>query len=164
MAEKNTKETIKRYAVLALGVVFLAVGYYRLFYEKKAALPAAAAAQPEIQLVVPEVKASSPSPDGRVRPPAAERRASIVRDIFSPAVSAAAPEKATTEKEPGSAPATFTLKGTIVAGNRPIAIINGRFVRTGDWIDGYQVVKIGKRNVWLESAGHVISVDAMPYE
>jgi len=164
LTEKNTKEAIKRYAVIALAVVFLAVGYFQFFRETKKPVPTATAAQPETQLVAPEVKPLKTSKDVQARVPAAERRPAVIRDIFAPGESAPSPEKTSTETPETPAATAFTLKGTIVAGARPAAIINGRFVRTGDWIDGYQVVKIDRKNVWLESGGHRISVDAMPHE
>ena len=49
---------------------------------------------------------------------------------------------------PGS---TLKLSGTIVDSGRPIAIINGKFLRTGQWIDGFQVAKITKNGVLLRS-------------
>jgi hypothetical protein len=163
MAERNTKETIKRYSVLCLAVVFIAVGYFRFFHEQEKSMPAATAAQSEIPLVVPEVKTPSPSRDGRTRVPVTDRWPAAVRDIFSPGEFAPANET-TIEQKQTPAPTSFTLKGTIVAGNRPIAIINNRFVRTGDWIEGYRVVKIDTKKVWLESGNHRIAVDVMPYE
>jgi len=45
----------------------------------------------------------------------------------------------------------MTLKGTIVGGKNTLAIINDRFVRLRDWIDDYQIVKITKDRVFLQS-------------
>ena len=163
MTEKNTKETIKRYSVLCLAVVFIAIGYFRFFHEQEKSMPAATVAQPEIPLVVPEVKPPKSSQDGRARVPVADRRPATVRDIFSPGESAPAKET-TVETQQTPTPVSFTLKGTIVAGNRPVAIINDRFVRIGDLIEGYRVMKIDKRKVWLESGNHQVVLDAMPYE
>ncbi len=46
------------------------------------------------------------------------------------------------------------LNGTIVGGNNPVAIINNQFLRTGEWIGGYQVVKIDKYKVLLSSGDY----------
>jgi type II secretory pathway component PulC len=151
--------------------VFIAVGYFRFFQEKKDAMPSGAAPQPEMPLVVPDVKNPKSFQDGRVRIPVAERRPAVVRDVFTPGESAPSPEGrppspdgTPIEKQQTAVSATFKLKGTIVADNRPLAIINDRFVRTGDEIEGYRVVKIETKRVWLESGNHRVVVGAMPYE
>jgi hypothetical protein len=41
--------------------------------------------------------------------------------------------------------------GVIVGGGDPIAIINGQFVRTGERIGKYKVVRIGEKEVFLRS-------------
>ena len=46
---------------------------------------------------------------------------------------------------------SLNLKGTIVGGERPIAIINDQFLRQGDQIGEFKVVNIGKKEVVLNS-------------
>ena len=48
-------------------------------------------------------------------------------------------------------PPTFRLRGTIVGGERPLAIIDDRFVRVGDRIGDYNVIRIRKKDVLLMS-------------
>ena len=43
------------------------------------------------------------------------------------------------------------LKGTIVGGKRPIAIIDDQLYRMGDQIGEYKIILIGKNKVLLES-------------
>lgn len=77
-----------------------------------------------------------------------------IRDIFSPLNSPPRAEKTSEEKEVERSdppPPSFTLKGTIVGGRNPIAIIDDQFVRPGDWVGEYRVVKIGKKEVVLDS-------------
>ncbi len=57
----------------------------------------------------------------------------------------------------------MTLKGTIVGGKRPIAIINDRFVRMGDRIGDYQVVEIDKDRVTLRSGIYEIVLEVLTY-
>jgi hypothetical protein len=46
------------------------------------------------------------------------------------------------------------LKGTIVGGGIPIAIIDDQFVRVGDGIANYKVVKIAGNRVFLTSGNY----------
>jgi hypothetical protein len=39
----------------------------------------------------------------------------------------------------------------VAGGENPLALINDTFVRTGDSIDGYRVVRIDKKEVFLDS-------------
>ena len=73
----------------------------------------------------------------------------VTRDIFAPR-KALTVEKSKSEK-PQEAPPTFRLKGTIVGGQRPLAIIDDQFVRVGDRIGDYNVVRIRKKDVLLMS-------------
>ena len=73
----------------------------------------------------------------------------VTRDIFAPR-KALTVEKSKSEK-PQEAPPTFRLKGTIVGGQRPLAIIDDRFLRVGDRIGDYNVVRIRKKDVLLMS-------------
>ena len=54
-------------------------------------------------------------------------------------------------EKPHTPAPTLKLSGTIVGGERPIAIINNQLIRLGDWIEGFKVVKIGKTEVLLDS-------------
>ena len=73
----------------------------------------------------------------------------VTRDIFAPLRTLTAP-KSKSEKPQEQAP-TFRLRGTIVGGQRPLAIIDDQFVRVGDRIGDYNVVRIRKKDVLLMS-------------
>jgi hypothetical protein len=73
----------------------------------------------------------------------------VTRDIFAP-LRVRTAEKSTSE-EPEKEPPTFRLRGTIVGGERPLAIIDDQFVRVGDRIGDYSVVRIRKKDVLLMS-------------
>ena len=57
-------------------------------------------------------------------------------------------------KKPPPPTIMLELNGTIVGGKNPVAIINNQFLRTGEWIGGYRVVKIGKYKVLLSSGDY----------
>ncbi len=59
---------------------------------------------------------------------------------------------------------SMELKGTIVGGGKPLAIINDQFVGTGDWIGEYQVIRIGKKTVLLDSGHHQIALEMVKDE
>lgn len=65
------------------------------------------------------------------------------------------PERKTPPPPPPPPPTVvLKLNGTILGGENPIAIINNQFVRTGEWIGGYRIVKIDKYKVLLSSNNH----------
>jgi hypothetical protein len=87
-----------------------------------------------------------------------------IRDIFSPLAdpkSAKNRDREEASRNPGE---SLTLGGTIVGGKSPIAIINDQFVRTGDWIGDFRVVRIGKKDVLLDSGGQKMALEIMKNE
>jgi len=91
---------------------------------------------------------------------------SVVKDIFAEPVRPEPPQPASEEnqgEEELKPPPPMTLKGTIVGGKRPIAIINDRFVRMGDRIGDYQVVEIDKDRVTLRSGIYEIVLEVLTY-
>jgi hypothetical protein len=73
----------------------------------------------------------------------------VTRDIFAPLKALTRKKSQTQERE--EQPPTFSLRGTIVGGERPLAIIDDRFVRVGDRIGDYSVIRIRKKDVLLMS-------------
>jgi hypothetical protein len=47
----------------------------------------------------------------------------------------------------------------IVGGNNSIAIINDKFVRVGERIDGYKVVRIEEKQVFLRSGNKTLKLE-----
>ena len=69
----------------------------------------------------------------------------IARDIFTSSKSL---KKATVPKKQNKKPKPLPplkLKGTIVEDDRSIAIVNDHYLRIGDLIHGFKVVRIGKK-------------------
>jgi len=49
-----------------------------------------------------------------------------------------------------------TLLGTLIGGKKPLAIIDDRFMRAGDTIDGYKITEITADEVRLEGGGEEV--------
>ncbi len=56
------------------------------------------------------------------------------------------------------------LTGTIVGGQNPIAIINDQFVRVGDLINEYKLVRIKKKEVIFDMDGRIVKVEMLKNE
>lgn len=155
MAEKKS-ERVKIYLIVALSIVLLVVVYFRFLHKKKthAAVPARYKAQ-VARLVVPQVQLPNAPrakhPEGAVP----ESKLAMIRDIFKP-LKTPPPKKdiQQAKQKPSKPTVPLKLKGTILGGDKPIAVINDRFVHTGDWIADYQVVSIAKDEVLLTSQAH----------
>ena len=155
MSEKKP-ERVKIYLIIALSIVLIVVVYFRIFHKKKthAAVPARYKAQ-VARLVVPQVQLpnvqTAKKPEGAVP----ESSRAMTRDIFKP-LKAPPPKKdiQQAKQKPSKPTVSLKLKGTIVGGEKPIAVINDQFVHTGDWIAEYQVIRISKDKVLLSSDTH----------
>jgi type II secretory pathway component PulC len=53
---------------------------------------------------------------------------------------------------------SLKLKGVIVGDKHSIAIINDKFVRTGERINGYRVVRIAEKEVLLKSGNKTVKL------
>jgi type II secretory pathway component PulC len=53
---------------------------------------------------------------------------------------------------------SLKLKGVIVGANHSLAIINDKFVRTGERINGYRVIRIGEKEVLLRSGNKTVKL------
>ena len=84
----------------------------------------------------------------------------FVRDIFGPLKWPEKKKEITPpEPEPPKPLPVLTLRGTIVEGEKAIAIINDQFVRPGDWIGEFRVVRIGRDKVFLSSVSRQMVLD-----
>jgi hypothetical protein len=88
-----------------------------------------------------------------------ELRRLFVRDIFAPAKSLPKARRPTKKGGPVQRQVTsLKLKGVIVGGKHSIAIINDKFVRTGERINGYRVLQIAEKEVLLKSGNKTIKL------
>jgi len=152
----DKSEKIKFWIVIALTLVMVTVAYFRFWHKAgspapdRLAAPPAPAGQLTAKITVDE-QSDAQSAD---RPPEVALP-SIKRDIFRPVnLPPAAARRSKKAKPAKSTPApvpNFKLGGTIVSGGEAIAIVNDRFLRTGDTIAAYRVVRIEKNKVQLAS-------------
>lgn len=155
MPEKKNKP-IQIYIVIGLSLVLVIMGYFRFIhnnsiYEDDHTLPAAGPANFDIALIAID----KPKKNSMNALPANKPLSIDIRDIFVPLKSQADAEIQSTRQTPSTIPVlSLKLKGTIVGGGIPIAIINNQFVRVDDVIANYKVVKIVKNRVFLTSGNH----------
>ena len=167
MAGKNT-ERIKIYVVIGLSLAFGMVGYFRFFYKKaeadvKSSEPVEVPSKIDLSSVHPIIQ-------GRKqlnKEVSTESFQPIARNIFAPLTN---PKRANaykmqsmnTEKQQ-RAPA-LRLKGTVVGGEGPIAIVNDMFLRTGDEIAGFKVVWIGTKTIVMEAGEQKLALEMLKVE
>lgn len=176
------KETIRLYLVVALALVALVVAYFQFFSKKEDPAPQVAVLQEQPQGQPKEQqKAAAPAtarsksykvgmvtqrPAVRTEPTRQKSPRPIltdIRDIFEPpsippeaiqaAVTAGRAQRAPKEPEPDDIP--LVLKGTLIGGKAPMAIINEKFIRLGEKIDIFRVVRIEANRVVLKAGKHM---------
>lgn len=151
---KMTVDQIKKYIIIGLSLVMAIVGYFRLIHGKtepeemiNPSLSDSTAPGFEMQIVEPMTWQQE---DWHARL-AAEPMQPLKRDIFLPAKSLKSVKlKPATNIQQKPAP-KLKLRGTVVGGDEPIAIIDDQFIRTNESIAGYKVIWIGKKMVVLHS-------------
>jgi len=165
MAGKKS-DKIKIYITLGLALVLIITGYFRMIRPRTKGTANATASRPAAPVVqIPKVKIETPRKREKIKKKQNPiySMSSMVRDIFAePAVPKPVKEEKEEEKEekkPSLPPST--LKGTIVGGENPVAIINGKFLRMGDWIGDYQVVRIDKNEVLLSAGNHEVVLEVL---
>ncbi len=157
-------EKIKFWIVIGLALIMVIVAYFRFWHKKGIAAPDRLAAAPsQTEHVATEIT-SDRQPDEQVndRPPAVALP-TVKRDIFRPVRIPSAAAVRTQKNKPAKSKPTpipiFKLGGTVVSEGESIAIINGRFLRPGDSIAAFKVVRIetdkvqlvsGKKNIELK--------------
>ena len=167
MPGKNT-ERIKIYVVIGLSLAFGMVGYFRFIYQKAEADVKSS----EPVEVPPKIDLSSVQPiiQGRKqlnKELSTESFQPIARNIFAPLTN---PKRANAYKMQSMNPEkqqlipALRLKGTIVGGEGPIAIVNDTFLRTGDEIAGFKVVWIGTKTIMMEAGEQKLALEMLKVE
>jgi type II secretory pathway component PulC len=84
----------------------------------------------------------------------------VLRDIFAPArpLAGAVVQPSKHHRSSSKDVSDFKLNGIIVGGKNPIAIINGKLLRQGEKIDGYKVIRIDEKRVFLKSGRKTLKV------
>ena len=154
MAEKKS-ERVKIYLIIGLSFVLIVAVYFRFIRKQTTQPPPPALYGDSIaRLAVPQVQL----PSGQGEKPSKRGHyglgRSISRDIFEPVK--APPQRETQPRcqEPARPTMSLKLKGTVIGGENPVAVINDKFVYTGDRIGDYEVITIGEDEVVLKSDTH----------
>ena len=168
MTAPGKNEKIKLYVVAGLAVIFLGLGYYRFLHSPKpaaapeAAAPEAPASTRADQWEIPAIALANAGSEAGSADGLHPVRLTLRRDIFNPLnpPPAVPPEL---QRNTVSAPPkpSFVLKGTILGGARPVAIIDDQFLRPGDPIGVYRLVRIEKNRVWLAFGRQQLELEAM---
>jgi len=164
MPGKN-RERIQIYVVIGLALVFVILGYFQLFHKKTDA-EAKSIAHVESE---PEFNLSSIEPKIKSRLQVNEESSfesfqPISRNIFTSLKSPDKAEVPKMQKEKLKPLPPLKLKGTIVEDDRSIAIVNDKYLRIGDLIDGFEVVWIGKKEVLLDSGQRQMVLEILKNE
>jgi len=157
----DKSEKIKFMIVIGLSIVLVTMAYFRFWHKKSNAAPdklSAVSSQPEQPAphIAADGQVDEQVHDGSpvVALPAVNR--DIFRPVNRPTLVAKRPKKIKSVK-PAPVP-NFKLGGTVVSEDDSIAIINDRFLRTGDTIAAFKVVRIEKDKVQLVSGLKTIEV------
>ncbi len=163
----ESRERTKLYIVIGLAAIFVVVGYFRFLHGKTTFFnqPGRGGAVPAL-IEVPAVDLKVVQPAGQPQKMASEGPRAGLRDIFAPAK---APSKDTAAGIPSVTAAALPVKplpplqltGTILGGKRPMAVINGQFLRKGDAIAGFEVVSIARDQVTLSGGGRKVLLNLL---
>jgi hypothetical protein len=169
MPEKK-KERVKVCVVIGLALLLVIVVYFRFIHKKKVTpavsrIPSPAASR---QFDMPAIKIPDRQNARSRESLSKESMRAPIRDIFTPLKLQAKVKSHPASQKPSKVRSQPTgqklkLKGTIVGEGKAIAIINDQFVRKGDWIGKYKVVRIGKK-VLLDSGSAKIELEMMKSE
>jgi hypothetical protein len=90
----------------------------------------------------------------------------FLRDIFAPATPLAGAAVQSSKKHRPSSKdvSSFKLNGIIVGGKNAIAIINGKLLRQGEKIDGYTLIGIDEKRVFLKSGRKTVKLKLVTNE
>jgi hypothetical protein len=165
--EKKSKQ-IKIYVVIGLSLILLIVAYFRFLHQRKESVGGHESpntpvpqATPIPQFDLAHVRMEIQQKSTRDDFDRNETLPTFIRDIFSPMKPLRKAEPSPTEQQGPRHVPSFKLKGTIVGGGKAIAIIDDRFVRTGDSIGNYTVVRIAKNRVTLSSDDQQIVLEVL---
>ena len=160
---KMTVDQIKKYVVIGLSMVLAVVVYFRLIHGKiqpeeiEPSFSDSTTPEIEMQIVEPVTWQQK---DWHARL-AAEPMRPLKRDIFLPAKPLKSVKLRSAAKIPQKPVPKLKLRGTVVGGHDPIAIIDDQFIRTNESIAGYKVIWIGPKMVVLDSGERKLILELM---
>lgn len=159
----DNNEKIKRYLVIGLACVALLVAYFRFF--RSHAEPTVVIDQVPKNVTIYPIRPGENMRRGTHSNFARDVRSIAVgniRDIFerpripveSQLPTPAAGRSVNAPKATAPQDIYLELKGTITGGDSPMAIINDKFVRLGEEIETFRVVRISSNEVVLRAGEH----------
>lgn len=164
---KGKKEQIKIYVTIGLAILLLISGYFRFIHGKSGGdtdWNASPQPQEQLQFDIPKVETKNFEKIRLSNPSVHAYLNTTTRDIFIPLNIPKREEMRPTEEAEGKSVQQLKLKGTIVGGSRPIAIINDLFVRRGEMIGEYKVIRISEKEVLLDSGDNKIKLEILKNE
>jgi hypothetical protein len=158
--QKKKREQVKIVVLVLVSIVFVIVGYFRFTHKK----PGAVKNQPPARIqpgqpAISPVSITIPQPTRIPESTGVEPMPAVTRDIFSPMETGSPGKPLSGSPDVSQSPPDLDLEGTIVGGEKPMAIINNQFLGVGQWIAGYQVMRIGKNGVLLVSGNRKIELE-----
>jgi hypothetical protein len=158
-------ERIKMYVVAGLAVVMVGNVYFRFIHPKLSSPEGVrtASAATSVPITIPQVTIEEPS-GNLAQGPSSPPFEGSVRDLFAPLVALPKPEPPKPAPQPPKPPPAFKLKGTIFGGEKAIAVIDDHYVRIGQSLGEFKVVRIGKKEVVIESEDRQITLEIMKNE
>lgn len=157
------KERTKLLIVIGLAAVFVVMGYFRFFYGKGASpMQSNGGAVTVGPIAIPPVDLKGVRPTTGLPERVSLPRAPL-RNIFAPVGITSVPGSAPGQSAgaPQKQLPKLQLTGTIIGGKRPLAIINGRFLRQGESIEGLQVLSIARNQVIIASEGRKVVLNVL---
>jgi hypothetical protein len=157
---RRKKERFKTYIAIGLAMLFGVMAYFRFIHAevKTNAEPNSSLSLPD-RFDLPRVAiADLKEKASQLELPVQETLHNVIRDIFEPVK---LPQKRVRHVTAEAAPqpnSSLQLRGVIVGGGTPIAIINDQVLRTGDQIGAYKVISIGKKEVVLGSKSEMLEL------
>jgi hypothetical protein len=162
---KAKSDKIRLYVLLGLTLVLVVALYSRFTHKESAeATGEAPEAAPPERLAIPEVDFDSLQGNRLLGRAVRAVLRDPVRDIFVPGGTIGADENELGATGGSVKIASLKLKGVVAGGENPLALINDTFVRTGDSIDGYRVVRIEKKEVFLDSGIEIFRLEIRNHE
>jgi len=149
---KERSDKIRMFVLLGLTAVLMVALYFRFIHKGSADATGGDPGETSAgQFAIPEVDFDVLQANRMLGRAVREVLRDPVRDIFVPGGGLGTEESPSQDTGGSLSIASLKLKGVVAGGESPLALINDRFLRTGDSIDGYRVVRIENKEVLLDS-------------
>jgi hypothetical protein len=148
-------EKIKLYIVVGLVLVAAMVAYFRFIHNKNAPDADIAGLPPkEVKFDVSQIQKTKYKRPREAELSGNESLSINIRDIFTPVQLPTESEPLIEAEQALEPTGVLELKGIIIGGKKPMAVINDKFVLMGEKIGEYQIVRIDPNEVLLRSGSH----------